>query len=601
MSGFNICSLNCRGAIKDEDYQGCLNSFFEVNNFKIVFLQETHVNNLKLKKKIDEKFNCLSYWSLGTTSSKGVAILIFNNFEFKVLKFQSDTDGRVILVDIKCEIGEIRLVSVYCPNDISDRKTFLNNIDRYIHSPKALILGGDWNCVENLKLDKFGGNPNNGSEGSEIIKNFKRAYGLVDSYRTLYPSKKMYTWINDTRGIKTRIDRFYISKFLKEQLSDTNTLTSTVSDHYAVNLSFKNTPYRPYEIGKGIWKMNVELLKSSSFCNEIETTWYEMASRNEIRNLEDWDKCKKVFKEIAIRHSVNNSKQFHTKIRDLENSLREIECLMETECDNDFFDQLKIEKNEIIDKINILYTDRYKGAMLRSNCTVLDNNENSNTSFLRIESKNANKNLIEGLLKTNGQLTKNTPETIDRCHEFYTILLKKENTDTEIAEEFLGSLPQIPHGIKNNCEQLIDENESFKTVNSLKDKITPGSDGLPSEFYKHFWYLFGKTFIKLINENFIFDSNLSDSQQESILKLICKDKDHKDDIIYYRPISLLNTDYKIIAKILANRLKTALPYIIHPDQSFGIKGRSIQDNLIFLNALLGYIEKKKYSGCLFEH
>ena len=200
--------------------------------------------------------------------------------------------------------------------------------------------------------------------------------------------------------------------------------------------------------------------------------------------------------------------------------------------------------------------------------------------------------MIEGLLKANGDLTINTPETIDRCHEFYSFLLKKEEIDKNIAREFLVSLPQIPEEIKNMCENLITENESFKTVNSLKDKITPGSDGLPSEFYKHFWYLFGKTFTKIINENFILDNNLSESQQESILKLICKDKNHKDDLTYYRPISLLNTDYKIIAKTLANRLKAAIPFIIHPDQSFGIKGRSIQDNIIFLNALLGYIDKK---------
>ena len=592
MNGFNICSLNCRGAIKDDDYQGCLNSFFEVNHFQIAFLQETHVNNLEFKKKIDQKFNCLSYWSLGTNSSKGVAILVFNKFEYKILRFQTDFDGRVIVVDIKCEIGEIRLVSVYCPNDISERKQFLSSIDRYIHSSKSLIIGGDWNCVEIIKLDKFGGNPNNGSEGSEIIKNFKRAYNLIDSFRFQHPNKKIYTWVNDTRGIKTRIDRFYISKFLKDQIYDTTILPSTVSDHYAVNLSFKNTPYRPFEVGKGIWKMNAEILKDSNFCKEIETTWNNMMRNNEINSLEDWDNCKKVFKEIAIKHCVNKSKQFYKIIKELENSLREIECLMETDSDNDFLEQLKIEKTEIVNKINILYTDRYKGAVIRSNCINLDNNEQSNTSFLRIESKMANKNMIEGLLKANGDLTINTPETIDRCHEFYSFLLKKEEIDKNIAREFLVSLPQIPEEIKNMCENLITENESFKTVNSLKDKITPGSDGLPSEFYKHFWYLFGKVFTKIINDNFINDNNLSESQQESILKLICKDNSHKNDLTYHRPISLLNTDYKIIAKTLANRLKTALPFIIHPDQSFGIKGRSIQDNIIFLNALLGYIDKK---------
>ena len=64
----------------------------------------------------------------------------------------------------------------------------------------------------------------------------------------------------------------------------------------------------------------------------------------------------------------------------------------------------------------------------------------------------------------------------------------------------------------------------------------------------------------------------------------------------YRPISLLNTDYKIIAKIIANRLKKVLPTIIHEDQSFGIKGRSIQDNIILMKSLIDFINQKNLGG-----
>ena len=68
----------------------------------------------------------------------------------------------------------------------------------------------------------------------------------------------------------------------------------------------------------------------------------------------------------------------------------------------------------------------------------------------------ANKNMIEGLLKANGDLTINTPETIDRCHEFYSFLLKKEEIDKDIAREYLVSLPQIPEEIRNmNLSKLL--------------------------------------------------------------------------------------------------------------------------------------------------
>ena len=79
-------------------------------------------------------------------------------------------------------------------------------------------------------------------------------------------------------------------------------------------------------------------------------------------------------------------------------------------------------------------------------------------------------------------------------------------------------------------------------------------------------------------------------------RIIPKTKKKSDELKNYRPISLLNSDYKIISKTLANRLKKALPFIINIDQSFGIKGRSIHDNIIELQSLFNYIENKNLSA-----
>ena len=75
--------------------------------------------------------------------------------------------------------------------------------------------------------------------------------------------------------------------------------------------------------------------------------------------------------------------------------------------------------------------------------------------------------------------------------------------------------------------------------------------------------------------------------RSAILTLAFKDKDNsnKNDRFYlknWRPISLLNVDYKIGAKALANRLQNVLHYIINPDQTCNIPGRTIPDNLYFI-------------------
>ncbi len=59
----------------------------------------------------------------------------------------------------------------------------------------------------------------------------------------------------------------------------------------------------------------------------------------------------------------------------------------------------------------------------------------------------------------------------------------------------------------------------------------------------------------------------------------------------WRPISLLNTDYKIIAKLLANRLKTVLPRLINNDQTGYLKNRYIGENIRLLQDISFFTEQ----------
>ena len=84
--------------------------------------------------------------------------------------------------------------------------------------------------------------------------------------------------------------------------------------------------------------------------------------------------------------------------------------------------------------------------------------------------------------------------------------------------------------------------------------------------------------------NIYLANTLSESQKEGIIKLLYK-KGNEKELKNWRPISLLNIDYKILTKILANRVKEVLPKIIDQDQACGIKGRSIHDHLETLTGL----------------
>jgi len=126
-------------------------------------------------------------------------------------------------------------------------------------------------------------------------------------------------------------------------------------------------------------------------------------------------------------------------------------------------------------------------------------------------------------------------------------------------------------------------------IAAMHDKKSPGSDGLPPEFYKRFFHLFGKEFVDLFNSEL---DRMSDSQRIGVITLLCKDVRKADNLSAWRPITLLNIDHKIISKVILNKLKPISKNIVSSSQTCGVKGRSIFDNLHFLHNVFDYCKAR---------
>ena len=133
-----------------------------------------------------------------------------------------------------------------------------------------------------------------------------------------------------------------------------------------------------------------------------------------------------------------------------------------------------------------------------------------------------------------------------------------------------------------------------KWLHKCQQKKSPGSDGLPVEFYRRFWGLLGPDLVEILNYSFQHGS-LSETQRRGIIRLLYKKEDPLE-LKNWRPISLLNTDYKICTKVLANRLRHVLPRIINKDQTCGIPDRSIYENLFLLRDTIDYVKHKRIIG-----
>ena len=124
----------------------------------------------------------------------------------------------------------------------------------------------------------------------------------------------------------------------------------------------------------------------------------------------------------------------------------------------------------------------------------------------------------------------------------------------------------------------------------MKTGKSPGPDGIIIEFYKLYWDIIGQDLFDVFVG--CHESNrLSYSQYMALIILLYK-KGIREDIRNWRPISLSNSDIKILSKLLAERLKIVLPEIIDSEQSGCAKGRRIGHSIRLIDDLFENLDDK---------
>ena len=113
----------------------------------------------------------------------------------------------------------------------------------------------------------------------------------------------------------------------------------------------------------------------------------------------------------------------------------------------------------------------------------------------------------------------------------------------------------------------------------------------------HFWEILGPLLLRVANQCFT-DGELCESMKASVTRLIYKKRGDIKNLKNWQPIPLLNVDYKIISKGITTRLSNVIEYIVHPDQTCSVPGRSIFSNLSLLRDSLDYIQRTDESAIL---
>lgn len=219
----------------------------------------------------------------------------------------------------------------------------------------------------------------------------------------------------------------------------------------------------------------------------------------------------------------------------------------------------------------------------------------SNTMFFHAAATKRKKtNMIESLVDDAGNRIEVPDEMGLMVVEYFRNIFKGSDSVGIQGEEMVAANIVLKEAQNNKLNAEIKFEEFTKTVKQMHPDKSAGPDGFSPAFFQHFWELIGPEIFKCCTswlEELSFPANLNDTT----LVLIPK-RDNADKLTDLRPIALCNVLYKILSKVLANRIKEVLPNLISENQSAFVPGRNISDNVLVAFELLHYMKRKNRGG-----
>ena len=201
--------------------------------------------------------------AMETNLARGVAVLISSRLEHIVRQTRSDNDGRILSILLDVDDQTINVVSVYAPSTDIQRRVFFKDLEGFLSSGYVNILGGDFNCVLDVRLDKQGGNLDARQSAAGVFENtICKARFKGHWWRERHKGERDYTWTGKVGSgdsfVRTRIDFFLVSKVLDQFVSSVEIRPYVHSDHDCIVIVLD---FDRVQRGPGYWHFNNELLK----------------------------------------------------------------------------------------------------------------------------------------------------------------------------------------------------------------------------------------------------------------------------------------------------------------------------------------------------
>ncbi|GMH16976.1 hypothetical protein Nepgr_018817 [Nepenthes gracilis] len=213
--------------------------------------------------------------------------------------------------------------------------------------------------------------------------------------------------------------------------------------------------------------------------------------------------------------------------------------------------------------------------------------------FFRAVVRNCNRNRILTLIKDDGSYTQSKVEIQQLFLDHFTRILGAGGRfEPELKHRLRPFvLRAIPFSMREGLYSPISAEDIQNALYSIGETKAPAHDGFSSKFFKESWDIVGPSVVDAV-QDFFTHGRLLKQINATCISLIPKVK-APSKVGDFRPISCCNVVYKIISKIIANRIKNVLPYLVDSCQNVFVPGRRISDNILLAQELLHNYHSRK--------
>ena len=502
-----LYSLNTKG-LNIPEKRSKLLLLLKKSGSDIIFLQETHFKTDNYTIFTDKYFPHILHATNSDSKSKGVSILISKHCPIQILDTKVDREGRFLFIKGTLYNQSVTLANIYAPNRL--HAPFFTDIIESLElfASGLVILGGDFNLTMNPLLDTSSGSSKTPYRTLNLIKKLLHRLSLHDSWRTMNPSSKDYTFYSPPHNSYSRLDYFYISQNGLELLDNTSIDPMILSDHNPITmcLSIEDKP-----LSRKPWRLDNSLLNDKNIIRKLDSAisyYFKENSTSDVHPPTLWLAHKCVLRGELISLLAKRNKDRRERIKLLTDRIEMLERSHKRSLASDVLAELTTARNELLQileekiKRNKVYLHKFFYEYGNKTGRLLANSLNaSNKKFDNIHSIN----------DPTGKKLTCTSDITRQFQKFYSNLYNLRDTTPKfdsssrrsMITDFLSSYcpKPIDPKIAKDLDKPLETGEALRALKQLNVGKSPGPDGFSVDYFKTFKELLIPHFIKAFDSD----------------------------------------------------------------------------------------------------